>query len=117
MSNEIKLPWYKNTHIMFIIVIVLSLFILMNQCSMNNKMNAIKAENDILINVVHENATSIQNFETLVKLTIEEQFVQNLIYYDQLAKKQISTQDIQNKLDVLNKKLNEAKKENKNPKK
>jgi len=85
------------------------LFVLLGQCATNNKVTSVQKQNEELVKNVEENTEIIKQFESIVKLQIEQQFTQNLLYTDQLNRKQISSDDIINKLNVLNKKINEAK--------
>ena len=64
-----------------------------------------------LMKAIEDNTKAIKEFNEIVKVQIEQQFTQNLLYTDQLNRKQISTQDVINKLDILNKKINEQKKD------
>ena len=81
----------------------------MNQCSVGNKVTTIQRQNTELIKAIEDNTKAIKEFNAIVKLQIEEQFTQNLLYTDQLNRKQMSTQDVINKLDILNKRINEQK--------
>jgi hypothetical protein len=45
----------------------------------------------------------------MIKSLIEQQFTQNLLYMDALQKRQMTTLEIQKKLESLNNKINEKK--------
>ena len=106
---EEKIPWFKNPFIISFISMTFCLFVLLGQCATNNKVTSVQKQNEELVKNVEENTEIIKQFESIVKLQIEQQFTQNLLYTDQLNRKQISSDDIINKLNVLNKKINEAK--------
>lgn len=102
---DTKIPWFKNPFIISFIGMFFCLLILMGQCSTGNKLTTIQKQNAELIKSTKENTQAIKEFNDLVKLQIEYQFTQNLLYSDQLNRKQLSTQDFINKLESLNKKI------------
>lgn len=107
--SEIQIPWYKNEFNITCIAATLSFLCFFNQCSTGSKVSQLQQQNLELVKVVNENKQTIKEFESIIKVQIEQSFTQNLLYTDAIQKGKMSSQDIQKRFDALTKKLNEQK--------